>query len=371
MFLPPVKNALALAPLAWLFELGTYIRNWMFEKGYLEQVSFEDKVAVISVGNIAVGGTGKTPHIEYLIRLLQRNDVGPIAVLSRGYKRKSKGFVLAAPGKTAVQLGDESYQLHRKFPNVIVAVDEKRVHGIQELLKLDNRPNVILLDDAFQHRYVKPGMNIVLTSYTRILYKDMVLPAGRLRESQESVKRADLLIVTKCPNALRDEETTELNAKLPTRLDQPILFSAYQYASLINLETNEPETIDPTSQVLVVAGIADPSVMVDYVQKHYRLMDTLIYSDHHRFSAKDIKHIHQRLDDLNSNGFCSQTAKSSSVIITTEKDAARIVDHPSVTSELRSRVYYLPTEVFFLKDHDKKIEKLILNYVNKNRRETL
>jgi len=367
MFLPPVKIALALAPLSWLYELGTNIRNWMFEKGYLEQVSFEDKVAVISVGNIAVGGTGKTPHIEYLIRMLERNGVGPIAVLSRGYKRQSKGFVIAGMGKTAVQLGDESFQLHRKFPRAIVAVDEKRVHGVRELLKLPEPPKVILLDDAFQHRYVKPGLNIVLTSYTRILYKDMVLPAGRLRESAEGVKRADMLIVTKCPNALRDEESTELHAKLPTRLDQPIFYSAYRYASLVNLETNEPEVIDPTSQVLVLSGISDPSVMQDYVQKHYRLLDCLTYSDHHRFSAKDIKHIQKRLESINEQGFCSQTAASSTVIITTEKDAARLVDHPSLTSELRKRIYYLPTEVFFLKDHDKKIESIVLDYVNKER----
>lgn len=364
MFLPPVKNALALAPLSWLYELGAGIRNWMFEKGYLSQVSFEGQVAVISVGNIAVGGTGKTPHIEYLIRLLESNGVGPIAVLSRGYKRQSKGFVLAGNGKTSLQLGDESYQLHRKFPSVIVAVDEKRVHGIRELLKLPTPPRVVLLDDAFQHRYVKPGLSIVLTSYTRILYKDMVLPAGRLRESANGIRRADLVVVTKCPNALRDEESTELNAKLPTRLDQPIFCSAYQYATLINLETNQPEVIDPTSQVLIVAGIADPSVMQAYVQKHYRLLDILTYSDHHHFTAKDVKHIQERLNSINEQGFCSQTATSSTIIITTEKDAARLVDHPALTTELRSRIYYLPTEVFFLKEHERKFNQMVLDYVN-------
>jgi len=357
---------LALAPLSWLYELGTSIRNWMFEKGILEQVSFEDRLAVISVGNIAVGGTGKTPHIEYLIRLLSSHNVGPIAVLSRGYKRQSRGFVLASEGKTAIQLGDESYQLHRKFPQVIVAVSEKRVHGIRELLRLPTPPRVVLLDDAFQHRYVKPGLSIVLSSYTRILYKDMLLPAGRLRESANGVKRADMVIVTKCPNALRDEERTELNAKLPTRLEQPIFCSAYRYANLINLETNLPEVVDPTSQVLVVAGIADPSVMQDYIQKHYRLLDIIIYGDHHHFSTKDVKHIQARLDGINEQGYCSKTASSKSVIITTEKDAARLVDHPAITSQLRSRIYYLPTEVFFLQDHDRKFEKIVLNYVNKH-----
>ncbi|MDO4497483.1 MAG: tetraacyldisaccharide 4'-kinase [Bacteroidales bacterium] len=354
--------------MSWLYELGMDIRNWMFEKGYKKQVSFEDQVAVICVGNVAVGGTGKTPHIEYLIRLLQKHNIGPIAVLSRGYKRQSHGFVLAGKEKTATQLGDESYQLHRKFPDVIVAVDEKRVRGIRELLKLENKPKVILLDDAFQHRYVKPGLSIVLTSYTRIIYKDMVLPAGRLRESQEGVKRADLLVVTKCPNALREEEITELHAKLPTRLDQPIFYSAYRYANLVNLETNLPEVIDPTSQVLVLAGIADPSVLQSYVQKHFRLLDMLTYDDHHHFSNKDIKHIQERLEGLNEMGYCSQTAASSTIIITTEKDAARLVDHPALTTELRSRIYYLPTEVYFLKNQEEKIDKIVLNYVNKERK---
>lgn len=367
MVLPPVNNALVLAPLSWLYELGTNIRNWMFEKGHLEQVSFEDQVAVISVGNIAVGGTGKTPHIEYLIRLMERNGIGPVAVLSRGYKRQSKGFVLAAPGKNAQLVGDEPFQLHRKFPNAIVAVDESRVHGVRQLLKLPEPPKVILLDDAFQHRYIKPGLNIVLTSYTRILYKDMVLPAGRLRESQDGVRRADLLIVTKCPATLRDEESTELMTKLPTRLDQPIYYSAYRYATLINLETNEPEMIDPTSQVLAVAGIADPSVMQDYVQKHYRLLDVMTFSDHHHFSSKDIKNIQQRLNSINEQGFCSQTAASRTVVITTEKDAARLIEHPALTPELRRRIYYLPTEVFFLKNHDQKFDQTVLDYVLKER----
>lgn len=368
MFLPPVKNALALAPLSWLYELGTTFRNFLFDKGYLKQESFEDKVAVICVGNIAVGGTGKTPHIEYLVRMLERHNIGPVAVLSRGYKRQSRGFVLAQSGKTSNDLGDESYQLHRKFPGIIVAVDEKRVRGIRELLKLPNPPKVILLDDAFQHRYVKPGLSLMLTSYTRILYKDMVLPAGRLRESAEGVRRADMVVVTKCPNALRDEEMTELHAKLPTRLDQPIFYSAYRYAALVNLDTNEPEVIDPTSQVLVVAGIADPSVMQNYVQKHYRLLDIITFRDHHHFTSSDLKSIAHRLDSINEMGYCSQVKGAPTVIITTEKDAARLIDHPSLTQELRKRIYYLPTEAYFLNNHDQKVEQMVLDYVNRERK---
>ena len=367
MVLPKVHTNPLLIPFSWLYGLGVWIRNRMFDSGVKHSESFEDKVPVISVGNLAVGGTGKTPHTEYLVDLLQRHNIGPIAVLSRGYKRQSKGFVLAEPGITATRLGDESYQLHRKFPNLIVAVDAERVHGINELLKLPTPPRVILLDDAMQHRYVKPGLSICLTSYNRILYKDMLLPAGRLREPAQNVRRADIVLVTKCPGALRSEEETEIVGKLPTRLDQPIFYSAYRYGKLVNMATNQPCEIDHSSEVLIVAGIADPKVMEQYVSTHYRLLDILTFSDHHHFSAKDIRTIQEHLDGVNGEGYCTNDSGKKAVIITTEKDAARLVDHPAVTDELRQRIYFLPTEVFFLQKQDEKFDRLILDYVNKER----
>ena len=365
MYLPNVKTMPILAPLSWLYGLGVWIRNRRFDSGSLKETSFEDKVAVISVGNLVVGGTGKTPHTEYIVRLLQRHGIAPVAVLSRGYKRQSKGFVLAEPNTPATRLGDESYQMHRKFPNIIVAVCEKRVKGIKKLLALPEPPKVIVLDDAMQHRYVKPGLNICLTSHNRILYKDMLLPAGRLREPMENVKRADLLVVTKCPGGLREEEEVDILGKIPTN-GQPVLYSAYRYGRLISLDSGLPCDMDHATDVLVVTGISDPSVLHNYVEKHYRLLDHMIYSDHHRFSTKDIKDIQNRLDNMNDMGFC--TRAKTSIIITTEKDASRLVEHPSVSPELKKRIYYLPTEVYFLQNHAEKFDKMVLDYVNKERK---
>lgn len=367
MYLPKVQTFPALAPFAWLYGLGVWARNWMFDHGKLKQESFEDQVAVICVGNLAVGGTGKTPHTEYIVRLLKKHGVGPIAVLSRGYKRMSKGFLIATPDVSSSKIGDESYQLHRKFPDIIVAVDENRPDGIRRLLALNEPPKVIILDDAMQHRYVKPGLTICLTSYNRILYKDRVLPVGRLRESVRGIRRADVLLVTKCPGALRQEETMEITANMPTDLSQEILYSAYRYGKLVNLESGEPTEVDHTTQVLIVAGIADPAVLQNYVHAHYRLLDILNFGDHHHFTAKDIANIQERLDSVNVDGYCTNHNGGQSIIITTEKDASRLVDHPAVTPELRRRIYYLPTEVYFLQKHEEKFDKLIMDYVNKPR----
>lgn len=375
MYLPKVNNIPLLAPVAWLYGLGVWVRNKMFDFGYKKSITFEDHVPVICVGNLAVGGTGKTPHTEYIVELLRRNGVGPIAVLSRGYKRHSEGYQVALPRTqgdsnkkiTASLLGDESYQLYRKFPFLIVAVDADRVHGINQLMKLPTPPRVIILDDAMQHRYVKAGLTICLTSYSRILYKDMMLPAGRLREPAGNVTRADVVVVTKCPGALRREEETEITANLPTRLEQPIFYSAYRYGQLVNLATGEPCEIEHSSEVLIVAGIADPKVMEDYVHKHYRLLDIYTFGDHHHFTNKDIEKIQERLDGVNCDGYVTNDSGKKAVIITTEKDAARLVDHPAVTEALRKRIYYLPTEVFFLQKQEEKFDKLILDYVLRER----
>lgn len=375
MYLPKVKNIPVLAPFSWLYGLGVWARNKMFDLGYEKSITFEDHVPVICIGNLAVGGTGKTPHTEYLVELLHRNGIGPIAVLSRGYKRHSEGFQIALPRQdekpdqkiTAQLLGDESYQLYRKFPYIIVAVDANRVHGINQLLKLPTPPRVVLLDDAMQHRHVKPGLTICLTSYSRILYKDMMLPAGRLREPATNVTRADLVVVTKCPGALRREEETEITANIPTTLEQPIFYSAFRYGQLVNLSTGEGCEIPHSSEVLIVAGIADPKVMEEYVHKHYRLLDIFTFGDHHHFTNKDIAQIKERLDGVNGDGYCTNDSGKKAVIITTEKDAARLVDHPAVTEELRKRIYYLPTEVYFLQKQEEKFDKIVLDYVMRER----
>ena len=367
MVLPKFHTLPILMPLAWIYTGAMALRNWAFDRGYLHETSFEDRVAIIGIGNIVAGGAGKTPHIEYLIRLLQREGIGPIAVLSRGYKRESHGFVLAKPGISSAKLGDESFQLYRKFPEVIVAVDEKRVHGVQQLLKLEEPPKVVLLDDCFQHRYIKPGLSICLSSYHRIIYQDHVIPAGLLREDSKGIHRADFVIITKCPKSLRDEELSEIQGHMPTSPNQPILYSGYRYGKLYNLATGLPTDVDPRREVLVVSGVADPTVMVNYVEKHFRLLDHLAYSDHHRFSYSDIKEMRTRLENVNNQGFCTNNSGEKPIIITTEKDAARLMDMKSIKQEFKERIYYLPTEVFFLDKYEESFNKIVLDYVRKDR----
>jgi tetraacyldisaccharide 4'-kinase len=367
MYLPRVKTIPILLPLACLYGIGVWFRNKAFDRGILKETSFD--IPIISVGNVAAGGTGKTPHTEYLIRLLQREEIGPIAVLSRGYKRHSKGFVLATPEITAAKLGDESYQIYRKFPGLIVAVDTKRVRGIRQLLALPEPPAVILLDDAFQHRYVKAGLNIVLTSYNRILYKDLLLPAGLLREPRHSVRRADLVVVSKCPPALRLEETTEIEGHLPTDPTQPICYSTFCYQRPINLASGQPADIDHTCQVLLVTGIADPEVLAQYIQTHYRLLDSLAFSDHHHFSNADIATIRQHLDQINSGGNCTNNSSRRPVIITTEKDAVRLMAHPAVTDDLKQQIFYLPAEVSFIdRAQPSCFDRYVLDYIRNGKK---
>jgi len=367
MVLPKFHTLPILMPFAWIYSGVMALRNMAFDKDYLHETSFENRVPIIGVGNLVAGGAGKTPHIEYLIRLLKREGIGPIAVLSRGYKRESSGFVLAVPGITALKLGDESFQLYRKFPDVIVAVDEDRVRGVKKLLALEEPPHVILLDDCFQHRYIKPGLNICLTSYHRIIYQDHVIPAGLLRESPSGIHRADIVLITKCPKNLRDEEENEIVAHMPTNAGQPLLYSGYQYGKLYSLSTGEPVDVDPRREVLVVSGVADPTVMLNYVEKHFRLLDHMSYRDHHRFTYSDIHDMRTRLDNVNNQGYCTNNSGEKPIIITTEKDASRMMDLKKLKDDFKDRVYYLPTEVFFLDKCGEKFNQKVLDYVRKNR----
>ncbi len=368
MPLPAFHTNSWLLPLSWLYGAATAIRNWLFDKGHLRSVSFEEKVPVICVGNISAGGTGKTPHVEYLVRMLQEEGIHPVGVLSRGYKRRSKGFQLAEPVSTAAQLGDEPYQIYRKFRNAVVAVCESRVEGIRQLLALPVPPAVIILDDAMQHRWVQPGFTICLTSYYRILYKDCMLPAGRLRELQDNVRRANVVIVSKCPPALRKEEETEITGNMPTTFEQPIYFSQFEYEGLVNLSTLQPQDVDPKSNVLMVCGIADPSSMEEYIQTHYRLLDKMLFSDHHNFSSSDIDEIRHRMETIVDDGLNPDTGLKS-VVITTEKDAMRLMRHPAVDDELKSRIYFQPARIAFIsKEQETRFKNQILNYVRKNQK---
>lgn len=328
-----------LFPLAFLYWLVTFFRNWLYDKGIFKSHTFN--IPIIAVGNLSVGGTGKTPQIEYLIRLLSENY--KVAVLSRGYKRSTEGFILADENATASSIGDEPFQFFSKFPNIHVAVDANRKNGIESLLKLPNKPDVILLDDAFQHRKVKAGFYILLTAYDDLFCDDFILPFGNLRESSSGKKRADMIIVTKCPKDLSDLAQQKIKEKL--KVKQPVFFSTIHYDDFVFGKNNQMlvSQIQSESKVLV-AGIAKPKLFFDFLKNESD--DTLVFADHHHFSQQDCEQILAK-------------AKGRK-IITTEKDFVRL------NGLLPERqLLYLPIKSAFLNTN---IDKTIEDYVGKSSR---
>ena len=327
-----------LFPFAILYGVITSIRNFLFDKGIFKSYSFD--LPIIAVGNLSVGGTGKTPQIEYLIRLL--SDKYKVATLSRGYKRESKGFILAQTNATAKILGDEPYQFFEKFKNIQVAVDADRKNGIEQLLAQKDKPDVILLDDAFQHRKVKAGFYILLTSYGELFSDDFILPTGNLRESRSGSKRANVVIVTKCPNALSREQQNDIRKRLKLSNNQDLYFTFIEYDDFVfgGNQKIDVSQIEKNPKALV-AGIAKPQPFFDYLQNE---MDVcLTFPDHHNFNDKDILEI-------------KKLAKNNK-IITTEKDFVRLKG--SLPNE---QLFYLPIKSAFLSGSEN-FNRTILNYV--------
>lgn len=330
-----------LFPFAILYGFITSIRNFLFDKGVLKSTSFD--LPVIAVGNLSVGGTGKTPQIEYLIRLL--SDKYKVATLSRGYKRKSEGFVLANENSNAEILGDEPFQFYQKFPNVMVAVDANRTNGIQQLLSQNEKSEIILLDDAYQHRKVKAGFYILLTSYGDLYADDFMLPTGNLRESRRGAARANIVVVTKCPKILTEEEQTKIRLKLKLNAAQQVFFTFIDYDMVI-FGKNEKIAVNEikSESKLLLAGIAKPKPFFDYLKNESD--ECLTFPDHHHFSDADLDAIRNK-----ANG---------RKIITTEKDYVRLKD-----SELVDQLYYLPIKSSFI-NHQQDFDATILEYVKEN-----
>ena len=311
-----------LLPLSWLYGLGVRFRNALFEMGILKQRSYS--LPVISVGNITVGGAGKTPHVEYLVRLLR--GMARVAVLSRGYKRKSKGYVLANDRSRMEDIGDEPYQMKQKFDNIYVAVDKKRTEGIARLTHDEETKDVdvILLDDAFQHRYLKPGINILLVDYHRLIIYDKLIPAGRLREPLEGKRRADVVIITKCPPDLKPMEIRVLTKAMGLYPYQDLYFTTMQYQPLkpyydiSDKQSGKALTLDDIHgyNVLLLTGIASPKQILTDLKPYGLKVAPMTYGDHHNFKPRDIAAINQRFAAM----------QSPKIIITTEKDAARLQD---------------------------------------------
>jgi tetraacyldisaccharide 4'-kinase len=350
-----------LQPLSWFYGLGVRFRNTLFETGFLKSRSFS--IPVISVGNITVGGTGKTPHVEYLIRLLQ--DHSRVAVLSRGYKRKSHGFQIANESSTARTIGDEPFQMKQKFPKVIIAVDKNRVHGIEALNQKYQDIDVILLDDAFQHRYVKPGINILLVDYHRLIIYDTLLPAGRLREPLTGKNRADMVIITKCPKDLKPMEYRVITKAMDLYPYQQIFFTTLEYGELTPLFKKEAPTVNldklKDHNVLLLTGIASPRQMKEDLTPVVSKLSMLSFPDHHAFSQKDIEQISSEFAKL----------PSPKCIITTEKDAARFIGLEGLSNEIKENIYILPVRIKFMLNQEEKFNENIIGYVRKNSRNSI
>ncbi len=350
-----------LLPLSWLYGLGVKARNQLFELGVLKSRSF--KTPVISVGNITVGGAGKTPHVEYLIRLLK--DQHKVAVLSRGYKRKSKGFVRADKDTPMRMIGDEPFQMKQKFPDITVAVDRDRCHGIDELTDSNDKEaaDVILLDDAFQHRYVKPGINILLVDYHRLIIYDKLMPAGRLREPKDGKSRADIVIITKCPADLKPIDYRVITKAMNLFPYQELFFSTIDYCPLKQLFGGEELPLEQLNDkhVLLLTGIASPKQMQEDLTAMGAKINALSYADHHQFHKKDIRRINEV--------FASMAEPK--MIVTTEKDAVRLEDVEGLSDEVRKSIYKLPIKVSFMLDQEEEFNHKITGYVRKNSRNSI
>lgn len=355
-----------LYPLSFLYGMGIKLRNNLFDWGILRSQSFD--IPIISIGNITVGGTGKTPHTEYLIKLLQKEF--KVAVLSRGYKRKSKGFLLIQQD-TPVQLsGDEPFQMKQKFSDIYMAVDKNRCHGIEILSKEDIAPNtgVILLDDAFQHRYVQPGINILLIDYHRLICNDALLPAGRLREPATGKHRANIVIVTKCPENIKPMEYRILSKQLDLYPYQQLYFSTLRYGQLVPLfSINKDENINLSSLtendvIILFTGIASPRQMIQYIEKSHAQIEILTFDDHHYFCKKDIEQLEKTFEAAKGKR---------KLIITTEKDAARLQQLPFLSDIIKSNIYALPIEIEFLQNQQDNFNQNIIGYVRKNKRNSI
>ena len=350
-----------LLPFSWIYGSIVRFRNWLFDMGLKKSKSFS--IPIISVGNITVGGSGKTPHVEYLIRLL--HDKAKIAVLSRGYKRKSHGYVLAEESTTMPEIGDEPFQMHQKFSDIYVAVDAKRARGIENLQndEATKDVDVVLLDDAFQHRYVKPGINILLVDYHRLIIYDKMLPAGRLREPLSGKNRADIVIITKCPKDLKPMEFRVLTKAMDLYPFQKLYFTSIDYDTPKGVFEEKQIELDKLQDyhVLLLTGIASPKQMEHDLKPMTKDITNLSFGDHHSFKGKDI----DRINDV------FESMPEPRIIITTEKDAVRLRETEGLYEKVKSNMYELPIKVSFMLDQQDNFNEKIISYVRKNSRNSI
>jgi len=343
-----------LSPFSLLYGIAVGLRNFFYRAGLLKSVHFS--VPVISVGNLSVGGSGKTPHIEYLLRLLK--EYIDIATLSRGYRRKTTGFLEVKTEMSAEDTGDEPMQFKRKYPDVLVAVGENRAFAIPRILSRAPDTQLILLDDAFQHRAVKPGLNILLTEYSKPFTRDYLLPSGRLREWRASYERADIIIVSKCPTALTEEQRQSLVREIEPLPHQRMYFSYYHYGTPYHVfEPSVAMPLQPDMEVLLICAIANTDYLMAYLSEKVATAHVLEYEDHHYFDSDDIQNLQRTFNVLSA---------PRKIILTTEKDAVRLESHRDFFADSGLPIFALPIEVAFHGDDgarfDQDVKDFLLNF---------
>lgn len=346
----PFFLRILLLPFSLLYALGIWFRNTLYSSGLWSRTTFD--LPVICVGNITAGGTGKTPHIEFLTEALKQHYT--LAILSRGYKRKTTGYLLASRNSTAAEIGDEPYQLKKKYPDLAVAVCENRVLGVPNLLGDLPHTQVILMDDGFQHLAIKAGLNIVLTDYTRLFTRDYLLPAGLLREFKSGSERADVIIVTKCPDKISQQEQQQIISEIKPLPHQEVLFSTFAYETPVAL--NEAATkIVPhqDTEVIAFAGIGNPQPFFDHISTHYKVKKTFAFKDHQDYHDALLKGVAFQYNELNT---------SNKAVFTTEKDAVKqVADNPLFVG---IPVFYIPIKVRFIGNGEQKLLMGVTDYIN-------
>ena len=342
------KTRYILLPFSFLYKGIISIRNKLFDKKFFRSATFD--IPLICIGNLSLGGTGKTPMVEYLVKMLRGKY--KVATLSRGYKRKTKGFFIANENSKTTDIGDEPMQLYKKFPGITVAVDEDRVMGIPKILNDKPETEIIILDDAFQHRQVAAGLNILLTEFNHLYTKDYLLPAGNLRDTKESSKRADIIIVTKCKSNLNEDEKKSLIKELNPLPKQKVYFTKIKYETPYHLFTKEKYTFQTESHVLLVCGIANPKKLEDEIKPKVASLKMIRFNDHHVYNSIDIKKIKEDFLKIDS---------AQKIIFTTEKDASRLLKFENDLKGLP--LFVLPMSHEFLFEGGPKFEKSVLEYV--------
>jgi tetraacyldisaccharide 4'-kinase len=344
--LRPIR--ILLFPFSLIYALAIWIRNMMFDKGWFSTSTFN--LPLIGIGNLTAGGTGKSPMVEFILSRFK--DQFNLAVLSRGYMRKTSGYALANPQSTALEIGDEPMQFYNKFPSVTIAVGEERIVAIPQLLHDVPQTEVIILDDAYQHRSVTPGLNILLTDYNNLFTRDWFLPTGDLRDLKSGYKRADVLVVTKCPPELSAEQKEEVIEELKPLASQQVYFTSIHYGIPYHLFTKEKRPLNDKTEALLISGIANPKPLKKFLADNTAAYYDMLYSDHHIFSIDDLKDIRKRFEHISS---------SNKIIITTEKDAMRLTKFQQALIDYP--IYVIPIDVNFLFGGEKGFTELIANFI--------